>query len=799
MEPLFGKVAKCYYDAGLPVIPLLYHDKRPVINGWQLFGSQLVDQETFSGWLKSYPHYNMGLVMGPQSGLVAVDIDTTDETIINSITSALPESDWVRIGQKGMVLLYKHSKTIRSKRIKDEHGNTIVEVLSTGTQIVLPPSIHPKTKKPYVANKDILDALPNLKPMPEDFEDRLRLALEPHVNLARKGGFTTTEYISKGGRDSAMTQMGGRMAMEVRIGSLTVKEAISMIEHWCENNTQKVVDDEIDNNKAVTNFFKFLISDVNIKGRILPTGWDEGITEDEKKQWGLVFGEERQEWEYDKIIEYLGEQFSDTVEGSAERRDAIDFVLRKIAKSTNIDTIAQSRILKYITKYSGDGVTESTYKKAIRIENQGPLEGLDHTEIARAVIEDYEERWGPLRYWRESFWNWVGDHWAEENKSKLLGYIASEYGSLQAAKKASDHKGVLQVMSTILDQHLSKSPKKGVNFINGFLTEDLKLEPHDPEQGMTYVMPYRYCPEKAGNFPLFNKLLEGYWSRDSDYQNKISALQESMCITIFGQGTKFQKAILLYGVGGSGKSQLLDVVSNLVPENARAAFKPQVWTENLVIKDLHSKLLNIAGELPEKKKIPGEAFKEMVSGDEVQGRGHYANYFKYRPSCIHWFASNYLPKSDDTSEGFFRRWMIFEFTREIPESEKILGYSDMIIAEEMEAIVSWAVQAYPRLKTMTSYTTPLSSLRLTNQMAYSNSSVRSFIASSEKLEIGGSDVVDADELYAVYFQYALKTGAKAESAKKFMAEIAMMASDKRGFDISLEGGKIRYKGVKIKK
>jgi hypothetical protein len=53
----------------------------------------------------------------------------------------------------------------------------ICELLGLGNQLVLPPSIHPDTGKPYVSNTNLWEVLDELQELPQDIEAQLRRAL----------------------------------------------------------------------------------------------------------------------------------------------------------------------------------------------------------------------------------------------------------------------------------------------------------------------------------------------------------------------------------------------------------------------------------------------------------------------------------------------------------------------------------------------------------------------------------------------------------------------------------------------
>jgi len=63
-------------------------------------------------------------VLGQQSGLCAIDIDTDDPVQMKAIMDQLPTSPWLRKGQKGVMLAYKFSGA-PTFRLKDTDGKTL--------------------------------------------------------------------------------------------------------------------------------------------------------------------------------------------------------------------------------------------------------------------------------------------------------------------------------------------------------------------------------------------------------------------------------------------------------------------------------------------------------------------------------------------------------------------------------------------------------------------------------------------------------------------------------------------------
>lgn len=781
---IFADTAPRYYAAGLNVIPLYPREKKPIPKDWSRFAESPVDAQQQEQWIIGNSHANIGLVLGKTSGLIMIDIDTDDKKVFDAIIAVLPPSPWERLGKKGIMRAYKWSP-IKTHRVKNISGETIVECLSSRTQCVLPPSIHPDTQLPYVANCELTEVLDKLVHLPENIEEILRKAVsDAGVQLAHSGWSRVTEYVSAGSRDTTLTELAGLFAFAIVRGERTLKEAIGMLQAYHAEFIENVAGDQVGAEKHVDNMIKFLHRDVVDKGKVLPRGWDEGFTKEQLVEMGVTLTEEDTEWSYEQIQKYLQDQFEAHPNGR-ERADAVERILAKVSKSNQLTKIDEDRILKYIVDVSGLGVPMATLRGRLRELRTGDVRGNDHSEIARAVLKDLEQ-YNTIRFHGENFMKWAGSHWVVMEKNPIRALISANYGHLDACKRSSDINGILNVVTYNCEQGIQRREVRGVNFANGFLTQELKLVPHDPDYGMTYTLPFRYMEEEAGKFPLFAEFLHRSWGRDPDFEQKMNALQEALCVTLFGLGAKYQRAILLHGAPKSGKSQLLRIVESIVPAEAKSAVPPNDWGDKFLPAQMHNRILNICGELSEQKLIDGQRFKDIIDGSEMSAQHKNMPIFKFKPLVTHWFASNHMPKSADTSAGFIRRWLFLTFHYPVADAERKADIGDLIASEEREAIVSWAVQAMPRLMERNEYTLPASHRTLTEEFANVNNSVRYFLRDSGKVRAGVNDVFSSEtKLYNAYFAFCLGAGGvKPVSATRFRAMMRELAPE-LGFELKI--------------
>ncbi len=827
MTNIFGTEAPKYWAKGLSVIPLQPYNamdeeprtkmpwlpKQDPDNGipkWSLYCTEMPDKEVKQHWLEHKANGGIGLCCGILSNIVIIDIDTNDEVLIKAIEKVLPHSPWKRKGQKGYAAAYKYNGERNFSILMDSEDRgkaQILDFLSTDRQIVLPPTVHPKTRKPYEANANLYDVVDQLTYLPSDIEVVLRAALAQHVTLKTRstaGKFNTSSFVPAGGRDNEATRAAGAFANQVLRGELSIKRALQLMEDYCDRSIQHVDGDPIDKGKFVAKVVSFIMNDIHTRGMILPTGYDEDLTIEDKERWGLRFTEDQREWTVSEINDYIFQGFAkfegtDINANTEERMVIVTFILDKISKSPSLTELQINQILGTLKKQSKLELTTANLHKQLRAIKQGSIEGVSHQEIAVAVKKLFEERQGKLIFNNDVFMKYNGTYWQEVKDVELFRMIGENFGQLQAAKKYSDHKGIIEVLANICMFDLTTHAATGINFNNGFLNKELKLVPHSEEHGMTYMLQFSYAPDLAGKFPLFQGYLDFCWGHTPDYRQRVDCLQEMLAATIFGEATKYQKALLLYGVAGSGKSLLLDVLKQLMPPESWVNIRPDSWGDKYTTANMKGKLLNIAGELKEDMYIPGGDFKMIVSGETIQAEKKFGDIYNYNPVACHMFAGNILPKTKDGTGGFNRRWNILGFDKRVPDSVRDPYLADNIVTQEAEAIFAWAVQAVKRLRKNKGYTIVPSSEQLIEVMAMQNNGLRRWV--SERLDINPKAATKTScmILFRDYYSYAMSQNIKkATSISDFEAEFKNILSERHMIDHKYGANGLEFVGVTLK-
>lgn len=742
---IFKTHAPKYYAKGISVIPLRENSKIPLPNAWSDYQDYPVPQDVQNYFLALPANHNIGLVLGKQSNISVLDFDYDDPELIAKIMAILPEQSttWKRVGKKGFVLAFRFNPMIRSFRLISQELGTIIEYLSSGTQVVLPPSIHPDTMEPYTANCDLVDVYDKLPILPNDLEDTLRSIIELHgIELRSRGSGTMIDIIPAGFRDSSLTNVAGLLAFEVTKGRLPLKRAIEMLYAKESEFMEKVAGDAMDMDKHVRNLIKFVLTDLKRCNRVLPQGWDEGMTEDDIVKLGLKDME--CEWTYEKIIDH----YSLEVDNSRDSVEVINFAISKLAQITDVDAIYESEVLDKIISKSDRNLKINDLRKQLskmrtQIEQQREVDNVvldlnTHTEVAMAALEALSHI-NPIAVENGVIYQWMGSHWSVKSLNDVKSFIAKQYSTVAIMKRHSDIEGVFKQLLILAPQGLKKDARQIVNVANGVLTEHGQFIPHNPDFGATYVLPYRYVVypkpfDMYANMPLFETFLRDCWGHRDDYAELLMALQEALCASFMGYATRFQRAFLLYGLARTGKSVLLEIIASLFPDEAKTSVAFSKMHDNQMLVSLDKKLLNVVGELSEKARIEGDIFKSVVDGSPMSVRHHYQATFNMRPVAAHWAASNHLPKTADTSEGFTRRWLMFSFDKQVELDKVDIRLAKKIIDHEREAIFSWAIEALPRLVEATGYTLSKSHKRVITRLACQTNPVLFFLMQDHALE-----------------------------------------------------------------
>jgi putative DNA primase/helicase len=113
---------------------------------------------------------------------------------------------------------------------------------------------------------------------------------------------------------------------------------------------------------------------------------------------------------------------------------------------------------------------------------------------------------------------------------------------------------------------------------------------------------------------------------------------------------------------------------------------------------LDGKLFNVAAEMPKRGMFDTSIMKALSAGDEVEVRLLYKRPYTMESRAKLLFACNELPDSTDTTDGFFRRFIIIPFNGVFKAGmEGFDPFIDEKLEKELSGIFNRALRGYHRV------------------------------------------------------------------------------------------------------
>lgn len=213
---------------------------------------------------------------------------------------------------------------------------------------------------------------------------------------------------------------------------------------------------------------------------------------------------------------------------------------------------------------------------------------------------------------------------------------------------------------------------------------------HRPQVHSTVQLPHSW--DDRADCPRFDQFLAECLEPDA-----VPLAWEIIAACIYS-GIPVQRAVMLQGPPGCGKSQLLDVITGLLGEQATTHIPLQNLGERFNVAQLHGKALNVHADLDQAGIGETGTFKTLVTGDSLTAEHKGQQPFSYTPFATLLFSANAVPPSDDRSGAYTRRWAVLPF-RQHPEwtGPPVRDLGKRVLLREAEGIIRRAVGTLPAL------------------------------------------------------------------------------------------------------
>lgn len=203
--------ALAYRRLGWSVIPLQPGEKVPKLV-WQAFQDRRAEDDEIRAWFRRWPGINLGIVTGPVSGLVVLDVDPRhggDESLARwqARHGPLPETVEALTGGGGRHLYFVSRDPDLRNRVAVVPG---VDLRARGGMIVAPPSLHPSGRR-YAWREGHAPAERPLAPLPAWLHERLGEESARRGHPLAHWRSLVREGVAQGQRNSTIASFAGHL------------------------------------------------------------------------------------------------------------------------------------------------------------------------------------------------------------------------------------------------------------------------------------------------------------------------------------------------------------------------------------------------------------------------------------------------------------------------------------------------------------------------------------------------------------------------------------------------------------
>jgi len=234
-------------------------------------------------------------------------------------------------------------------------------------------------------------------------------------------------------------------------------------------------------------------------------------------------------------------------------------------------------------------------------------------------------------------------------------------------------------------------PTNLINLRNGMLDPLTgEIHSHSPEYLSTYQLPITYNPK--ANEPIIHKFVSSVLPEDSH-----DAFYE-MIGYMLSNNLHLEKAFMFTGSGANGKSVAIDMISALIGKENVSHVSLQDLDHRFRLGQIEGKLLNAFSDLPQKPIEDTGNFKAIVSNEPITIEHKNKDPKRITPTTKLLFSANHMVVTPDMSDGYFRRWLLFEFKNKFDAEKRDINLLKKLTTEiALSTLLNKAIEGLQRL------------------------------------------------------------------------------------------------------
>ena len=316
-------------------------------------------------------------------------------------------------------------------------------------------------------------------------------------------------------------------------------------------------------------------------------------------------------------------------------------------------------------------------------------------------------------------------------------------------------------------EELNAYPPWWINFKNGmFDVREGKLRKHKPEYLSINQIPQALDMEIRKNLDEAGKNTSRFLNDAMpDHTDQLTLWQYiGYSMT---RDTRFQRFMTIRGIGGTGKSKVINLIQDIVGPANCSGISLQALNERFYPSMLQGMLLNACADISSDALMQVDNIKKATGEDVMicERKGRDPVPFRSYAKLI--FSANKIPLNlDEKSNAFYRRLLILEMNQKPAKKDLELG-------EKLQAEIGYsiwmAVGALKKLYTDGEFTESAGAKERVEELYREADTVKAFV--DECLERQQGSKISRTLLYDKYKEYCENCGRKYHSPKPFFKNL----------------------------
>lgn len=420
----------------------------------------------------------------------------------------------------------------------------------------------------------------------------------------------------------------------------------------------------------------------------------------------------------------------------------------------------------YVARYEGSEIAPLDQNQFINFSKDGRITGIRDIAVVRYLMETM----CMFVMGRELYIYRDGCYYLDQDGIKVKAVV-----SKLIPEKFITFRCLSAVYNLLIEQQeLQKSleelnayPPWWINFKNGmFDVREGKLRKHKPEYLSINQIPHVLDMEIRKNLDEAGKNTSRFLNDAMpDHTDQLTLWQYiGYSMT---RDTRFQRFMIIRGIGGTGKSKVINLIQDIVGPANCSGISLQALNERFYPSMLQGMLLNACADISSDALMQVDNIKKATGEDVMicERKGRDPVPFRSYAKLI--FSANKIPLNlDEKSNAFYRRLLILEMNKKPTKKDLELG-------EKLQAEIGYsiwmAVGALKKLYTDGEFTESAGAKERVEELYREADTVKAFV--DECLERQQGSKISRTLLYDKYKEYCENCGRKYHSPKPFFKNL----------------------------